>query len=331
MKIYLTFDYELYFGERTGSVENCIINPTRLLKEVADKHQIKLVQFVDVGFILALEKYKVQYPQLTADYDAITNQVRTLYNEGHDIRLHIHPHWEDCKYNGQKWEMDVSRYKLADFNKDEISDILHRYKSKLEELTEKGAQFTFRAGGWCIQPFEILRDEFIKHGVLVDSSVFQNGHYESTQYNYDFRNACLKSKWKFNADPCKEEEGPFTEIPIGTIFNSPLFYWRLFLLGRLNPYKHKPLGDGVPVSAPGQRFKLLTRWTHNTISVDGYNAALLSRGLRQYQRLKKEELVVIGHPKALTRFGLEALDRFIERKKAKHQFTTFREQRSQLI
>lgn len=331
MKIYLTFDYELYFGERTGSVENCIIHPTQLLKEVADKHQIKLVQFVDVGFIIALEKYKSQYPSLESDYEAITNQVKTLYKEGHDIQLHIHPHWEDCKYNGQKWEMDVRRYKLADFNKEEISDILHRYKGKLEELTEKGAQFTFRAGGWCIQPFEILREEFIKHGVLVDSSVFQNGHYESAQYNYDFRNACMKSKWKFNADPCKEEEGPFTEIPIGTIFNSPLFYWRLFLLGRMNPHMHKPLGDGVPVAAPGQRFKLLTRWTHNTISVDGYNAAILHRGLRQYKRLKKEELVIIGHPKALTRFGLKALDKFIEANKVKHQFTTFREQRSQLI
>lgn len=331
MKIYLTFDYELYFGERTGSVENCIINPTNLLKEVADKHHIKLVKFVDVGFILRLEKYKNQYPQLDGDYSAITTQIKTLYKEGHDIQLHIHPHWEDCHYNGQKWEMNVSRYKLSDFNSSEISDILYRYKSKLEELTEKGAQFTFRAGGWCIQPFEILKEEFLKHGVLVDSSIFQNGHYESAQYNYDFRNACTKSKWTFNTNPCNEEEGSFTEIPIGSIFNSPLFYWRLFLLGRINPYMHKPLGDGIPVSAPGQRLKLLTRWTHNTISVDGYNATLLQRGLRQYQKLKKEELVVIGHPKSLTRFGLNALDKFIEKNKSKHQFTTFREQRSELI
>ena len=60
MNIYLTFDYELYFGERTGTARNCIFHPTQLLKEVADKHNIKLVQFVDIGYIIKLEEYKTR-------------------------------------------------------------------------------------------------------------------------------------------------------------------------------------------------------------------------------------------------------------------------------
>ena len=134
------------------------------------------------------------------------------------------------------------------------------------------------------------------------------------------------SSWNFDNDPCKPKEGPFKEIPIGSIKNSPLFYWKLFLLGRINPYEHKPLGDGVPIAAPGMRKKLLTQFTQNTVSVDGYNAALLSKALRQHKG--KNELVIIGHPKSLTRFGLKALDRFISENKNKHQFTTFQIERN---
>jgi hypothetical protein len=326
MNIYLTFDYELYFGERTGTAKHCILNPTQLLKEVADKHQIKLVQFVDVGYIIKLEEYKSKYPELEEDYQLITNQVKLLYLEGHDIQLHIHPHWEDSFYRDGKWHIIAKRYKLSDFDDENIERIVATYKQKLESLTAPDSIFAFRAGGWCIQPFEKFKSAFIKNNISVDSSVFRNGKYSSEQYSYDFTNVPDLSSWNFDNDPCKPKEGPFKEIPIGSIKNSPLFYWKLFLLGRINPYEHKPLGDGVPIAAPGMRKKLLTQFTLNTVSVDGYNAALLNKALRQHKG--KNELVIIGHPKSLTRFGLKALDRFISENKNKHQFTTFQKERN---
>lgn len=329
MNIYLTFDYELYFGERTGTARNCILYPTQLLKEVANKHNIKLVQFVDVGYIIKLEEYKTSYPELEEDYQLITNQIKQLFQEGHDIQLHIHPHWEDSYYHNGKWHIIADRYKLADFDDQNIERIVTTYKQKLESLTASNSIFAFRAGGWCIQPFEKFKSAFLKSKITVDSSVFRNGKYNSEHYSYDFTNAPDLSSWNFNNDPCKPEEGPFKEIPIGSIKNSPLFYWKLFLLGRINPYEHKPLGDGIPITSPGMRKKLLTQFTQNTVSVDGYNAALLNKALKQYKN--KSELVIIGHPKSLTRFGLKALDRFIETNKSKHQFTTFQnERRTQL-
>ncbi|MFN5347485.1 MAG: hypothetical protein ACK44N_08855 [Bacteroidota bacterium] len=326
MNIYLTFDYELYFGERTGTAKHCILNPTQLLKEVADKHQIKLVQFVDVGYIIKLEEYKSKYLELEEDYQLVTNQVKQLYLEGHDIQLHIHPHWEDSFYRDGKWHIIAKRYKLSDFDADNIERIVATYKQKLESLTAPDSIFAFRAGGWCIQPFEKFKSAFLKNNITVDSSVFRNGKYSSEQYSYDFTNAPNLSSWNFDNDPCKPKEGPFKEIPIGSIKNSPLFYWKLFLLGRINPYEHKPLGDGVPIAAPGMRKKLLTQFTQNTVSIDGYNAALLSKALRQHKG--KNELVIIGHPKSLTRFGLKVLDRFISENKNKYQFTTFQKERN---
>ncbi len=319
MRIFLTFDYELYFGERTGSVEKCITGPTEMLTRMADRHDVKLCHFIDVGFLIRLGEEMKKFTALQHDYTLICRQLESLVSGGHDLQLHIHPHWEDSYYDGSRWKCNVKRYKLSDFSDPEIRDIVIRYKERLAQFAPD--IIAFRAGGWCIQPFSRLKKPLIEAGIRIDSSVFANGHFESEQYQYDFRGAPLAGRWTFGEDPvCEDPEGVFTEIPISSIHNSPLFYWRLFLLGRLNPYQHKPLGDGVPIPAPGQRFRLLTRWTHNTVSVDGYNASLLNRALRQHMRAGKTDMVVIGHPKALTRYGLHQLEQFVHSQKSKHQF-----------
>lgn len=322
MRIYITFDYELYFGERSGSVEKCITGPTELLTDMAERQGVKLCHFVDIGFLIRLEEEMKKYKSLQKDHLLLCTQLEKLNRSGHDLQLHIHPHWEDSFYDGNKWVCKVDRYKLADFSDEEAKNIFDRYKSRLQQFNNN--IIAFRAGGWCIQPYSKFKASFLQHGITIDSSIFANGYYESSQYSYDFRGAPLKSRWNFSDDPVKENaEGPFTEIAISSIHNSPLFYWRLFLLGRLNPYMHKPLGDGVPVAAPGQRFRMLSRWTHNTVSVDGYNASLLNRALRQHLQTKKEDMVIIGHPKALSRYGLKALEKFISHKKLKHEFSIF--------
>ncbi len=332
LDIFITLDYEIYFGANHGTVEKCIIYPTEELTRVADKHHIKLVQFVDIGFILKLDEYRKRFPVLDKDYKAIIDQLKKLNKSGHDIQLHIHPHWEDSFYDGGKWIINVERYKLTDFSSHEINEIVSRYKKALEQITGKNI-FAYRAGGWCLQPFDKLKDALYQNGIRVDSSVFVNGCYDSEQYKYDFRYAPLKSSWKFTDNPVKENEnGIFTEVAISSIYNSPLFYWRLFLLGRLNPHFHKPLGNGEPIPAPGQRFKLLTHHTHNTVSIDGYNASLLNRALRQRIRMNKgNEMVIIGHPKSLTRYGIKTLDAFIAKQKSKHNFTTFAQQQHRFL
>ena len=332
MQIFLTFDYELYFGKDTGTVERCITGPTDLLTRVAEKHHIRLCHFVDIGFILKLEEESRRHPSLNADLDLIRRQLEQLNRNGHDLQLHIHPHWEDSCYKGGRWECVTNRYRLHDFSREEISVIVTKYKEGLERFTGPGKVFAYRAGGWCVQPFDSIGPALQQNGITLDSSVFPGGRYRSELYDYDFRNAPEQSCWKFSNDPLRPDpQGIFTELPIASIRNSPLFYWRLFLLGRIDPHRHKPLGDGVPVPAPRQRRKLLTRPTTNTVSVDGYNAHLLTKALRLYEKKNKDHLVVIGHPKALTRYGLDRLDRFIGENRSRHQFTTFAEQRAVFV
>lgn len=332
MQILLTFDYELYFGRNTGTVERCMTGPTDALTRIADDNGIRLCHFVDIGFILKLEEESKKNPGLSDDYDAIRRQLEQLAEKGHDLQLHIHPHWEDSRFHDGKWECDTRRYRLHDFSDAEIGDIVTKYKNGLERLTGKGKVFAYRAGGWCVQPFDRIGNALKENGILVDSSVFPGGHFRSELYDYDFRESPSMSSWRFSDDPLSPEPaGKFTELPIASIRNSPLFYWRLFLLGRLDPHRHKPLGDGVPVPAPGQRRRLLTRPTVNTVSVDGYNAHLLERALRLYKKKNMSHMVVIGHPKALTRYGIDMLECFIRDNKSRHQFTTFAEQRDRFV
>lgn len=326
MNIYITLDYEIYFGENHGTVEKCIIYPTSELIRIANKHHVFFSFFVDCGFILKLDEYRKKYPQLEKEYKKITEQVKLLSDSGHDIQLHIHPHWEDSYYNGEKWIIDIKRYKLIDFSEKEIADIVYRYKKALFEITGKMV-FAFRAGGWCLQPFTKLKKAFIENQISLDSSVFRNGSFSSEHYSYDFRNAPDKDLYHFDDEPTIEKpSGYFTELPISGIRNSPLFFWRLFFLGRKNPKLHKPLGDGRAMPAPGYRKNLLTKFTNNPASIDGYNAHLLGRVLNTLIKKKKEHMVVIGHPKALSPYSIKKLEEFIEKNKEHHNFTTYSKQ-----
>jgi hypothetical protein len=75
--------------------------------------------------------------------------------------------------------------------------------------------------------------------------------------------------------------------------------------------------------APGQRKKMLTQYTDCTVCIDGYNAHLLERAVRKLKKKKFDNMVVIGHPKALSRYSIQKLEEFVEKNKMKHNFTTY--------
>jgi hypothetical protein len=68
---------------------------------------------------------------------------------------------------------------------------------------------------------------------------------------------------------------------------------------------------------------LLTRFTPQCVSIDGYNARRLQHALRRHERKNHEVLTVIGHPKALSRYSLRAFEAFAAGLRAPHRFVTF--------
>jgi len=323
MNIFLTYDYELFFGHPTGSAEKCILEPTNQLRAISKRTGVPMVFFIDVGYIKKLKKFAPHYASAKSDLNAVTQQIETLVEEGHDCQLHIHPHWEDCSYNEQGWQMITDRYKLVDFEEDEIIQIVLEYQKILESITKKPVN-SYRAGGWCLQPFSKIKKAFDKAGLKLDSTVFKGGHFTAGNYYYDFRNTPEKGKWKFSNDLTREDQnGKFWEYPIGNHYYKPLFFWRLFFLGRWNPKDHKPIGNGYPMASPGLRKKMLTQGMNLSACSDGYFVTKLSTILKKHEKKNFNELVIIGHPKANTNFALKKLETFIEKNKAKHNFTTF--------
>ncbi len=326
MNIFLTFDYELFFGEKTGSVEKCMIEPTEKLLRMARKYSIPMTFFVDVGYLIRLETESAKHSSLKSDLSKVKNQITEMIECGCDVQLHIHPHWERSYYNGEKWVIEVDGcYKLSDFDEDELVHIVSFYKDYLEEISRKKVH-TFRAGGWCIQPFDRLKDLFKEVGIKYDTSVFSGGYFESPHYYFDFRLAPKKSVYRFENDVCTEvESGFFTEFPISSLKYSPLFYWRLYILGRLFPKQHKMVGDGVFLSQPGRKKSVLTNFTWNHVSSDGYYVTKLDQSLAKLMNDSQSNMVIIGHPKSCTLFSFKRLDKFIRTNYINFSFLSFKD------
>ena len=329
MKIMLTLDYEVFFGQSTGSVHDCLIYPTQKIIEILDLYNAKACFFVDAGFLERLSQFKKDYPQLEADYQMVTEQIRQLIKRGHDIQLHIHPHWEDCCYEGGRWEMDTTRYRLHDFTKSDVERIISRYKNTLENVIENDVK-VYRAGGWCLLPFDHINSALMNNGILIDSTVFRNGEYSSASHSFDFSGAEDKTIWRFSDDPLTEDPtGKFTEVPISSFKASPLFFWGLAFAKKFGGNKHKSIGKGSAVKANKKELlKMLTNYTYSVVSMDGYKAKYLAKSLKNYRKkfTNDDYFVVIGHPKSATHYSLEQLEKFVKSAVTENKFTTYRQE-----
>ena len=313
MKTVLTLDYEVFFGRRTGTVARTLLEPTEALLKVADRHGAKMAFFVDAGFILRLREEMKSAPALRGEHDAVCRQVERLAHAGHEIQLHIHPHWEDSRWEEGGWRMDVSRYALHAFDPDAIRGIVSRYSGVLRELAGPRSAYAYRAGGWVIQPFHKLRDALRDTGVTIDSTVYAGGRSDGATQPYDFQGAPAKSRWRFDADPLVEDpNGAFLEVPIASRRLTPAFFWRFAAVKKLGGARHRAFGDGAAIAMEsGDLVRKLLTPTTSVVSMDGYKSSFLERAADDYRRRGLEDFVVIGHPKALTPFSLERLDAFL--------------------
>lgn len=331
MNIYITLDYELFFGDSSGDIHSCLLEPTNQLLKICNDYNVKLCFFVDVGYLLALKRCGKQHQKLLNNYELIVAQLRDLSSNNHDIQLHIHPHWEDSFYDGHRWVFDFSRYRLVDFEQTEISRIVKEYKEELENIAKRPV-FVHRAGGWCLQPFEKLANSLYQNGIFVDSTVFLNGYNHSSTHFFDFRNSPDDiTIWKFEKDPlCKSVSGSFVELPIASLRVSPVFFWLMAwnkLFGDKN--LHGTWGKGRPIkNSKKQLFRLLTRVTNSVVSIDGFKASYLDKAFVLYLKkfkdnIQNEHFVIIGHPKSISNYSLLKLESFIKLRKDQHRFTTY--------
>jgi peptidoglycan/xylan/chitin deacetylase (PgdA/CDA1 family) len=332
MNIILSMDYEVFFGHRTGTVKHTLLEPSQALCDIAKRHRIPLVFFVDVGFLLRLQEEGHRFPTLMHDYDRIMRQLEQFVIHGHEIQLHVHTHWEDSHWNGESWNIDTRRYRLHDFGALEINEIIQRYTDALRSVTGNNGVFAFRAGGWVIQPFAWIREALLNTGICIDSTVFPGGRSEWKTHDFDFSDAPSASHWFFDNDPLLPcPEGEFLEVPIASYPLSPVFYWRFAITKKLGGPMHRVFSDGIAVSMTrNDLLEKLTCKTTSMASIDGYKASYLMDAISKYEREGKTDFVVMGHPKAITRYSIQQLEHFIASRKAS-EFVGYEAYRDLLI
>jgi hypothetical protein len=298
-KIYITLDYELFFGRSTGSVQKSLIEPTARLIEVGKRYGVAFTFFIDAGMLHAMGRYAHE-PLVAAEYALVKRQLVQMKEEGHSLQLHVHPHWEDMRFSNGIWSANTARYRLDQFSDEDISRIVGEYREALESAAGIKVH-AFRAGGWCIQPFEQLRKALKENSIRLDSTLYRDGYMNTTTHKYDFRGMPSLPNWRFDEDPMRpDEDGHFTEIPISTTQYSRWFYLTMVFHRLTKNPNYKFLGDGMAIG--GGRWNVLQLVLNGgvgVVSLDGFRVRRLNTSLAEYEaRHRNGNFVAIGHPKA---------------------------------
>jgi hypothetical protein len=301
--VIISFDYELFFGDEPGTVQKSLLEPTAMLMEAMEYAGAKATFFVDYLML----KYMLAENEVTkSEANLIIEQLKEMVSRGHRIELHLHPHWVDAKYINGKWDFsDFSHYCLNSFSQEEITRLFVEGTNFLEAIAQEVEPdykiIAFRAGGWAILPFELMKDGFEKAGIKVDSSVMQGSVIYANDMMIDFSQAPTECVYTFEDEVLKKKpNGSFIEAQISSFcFNIPTSLLAIHYVKK-HPERFKCLTDGShkrrnakPVPQPR-----LNKWQYmhrrQVFGLGGLPSFLLNYEIR---RSDASYLVIISHPK----------------------------------
>jgi hypothetical protein len=313
----LSQDYELFF-QRSGTIEKCLFEPSDALLRSARNHGYKITFYVDAGMLFRMQVCARSHRRLSVDFDRICRHLSEIVDAGHDIGLHVHPHWEDARLTDGGWDFNNTRYQLREFSGDEAADIVARYIKVLGEASGM-TPTSYRAGGFCVEPFDIISSRLLNAGIDVDSSVVPGAYLKDADKGFDFRRIAASDWWYFEESPAvPRQDGRFLELPVTSQELPFWYYWgRLFarLGGNAEPCA---FGDGAAKRIGKvevlKRLAGLSRVAE--MSVDHPKANQLERLAGQLPA--RRICHIMGHPKNLSNKALILLEQMLRSRGVKH-------------
>ena len=315
-KVLFTFDYELFLGSNSGSFENCISIPLDKILKLFSKNNLQIVFFLDVLYY-ETAKNQIHYKE---EFHKLQTQLIQLLQQGHIIFPHIHSHWLDAEYqlNTKTWNLsNTTKYRFQSINENLKKEIFDLSINTIKELQEMSNVFypihSFRAGGWCIQPFEDFKPYFKKYGIKYDLSVIPGHHYVGEIQQYDFSNIKETNLYKFENDPNEINlKGSFTEIPITTYSWNLKFFTKLnkintVLRDKTNLKHFKYFGDGKIANHSGEKF---TPKEIGNLSIENLNWITFFKYL--VTTYKSDFVHFISHSKTITPHNLVFLKLYLK-------------------
>lgn len=331
----LTFDYELFLGKRSGTIQNCIIRPTNRLLEIFSKHKItKVIFFVDCTYLQKLSQSTE--PECIRDFSIVSEQLIDVIRKGHYVFPHIHPHWKDGVYDTslKQWKLEKTDFYRFHSVPDDEKDFLFEYSIHfIKELQQKAGVVydidSYRAGGWCLQPFTDFKPYFEKYGIKNDFSVLRGFNLSGKNIHYDFTRIPVKNVYKFT-DKVDEKvpNGQFTELVISVLSISNIRrFLNKFLYKYLSIVKDRSYGDGF--SATDGEGSII-RSIQDMREQNHYKSEMASVELLtiltfpEYENYieRNDYMHLISHPKMVNEHNLHNFDAFLQRALNKYDVNT---------
>ena len=328
----LTFDFELFLGSKSGSVENCLIKPTRELMKIVNNYKLSMIFFVDTLYLSRLKDVAKNSITAKNDYLKIISLLQDLIDSGSYIFHHIHPHWLDAIYLEDINQWDVSnknKFALNNLTKDEVVNVFDISNEIIHEIYKNRSlpkYFGYRAGGLYAQPFSNYKDQMKKHSILLEFSVLKNAKSKGEEGRYEFDYSTFPSENIYNFSQevnLKDENGEFIEFTMDNCQLSGFNKIVNSIYYRLNHKKEswKRWGDG---SSSGNVVKS-SKTVSKLKGEESFSIELLNnfKANVYFDYLKNENFLhVISHPKFFSNANLIALDKFLVKATSKYTIQT---------
>ena len=327
-QLLITFDYELFLGERSGKVDNCLINPTNKIVKILDKHKLKAIFFVDSVYLYRLSL--IDNANAKADFEKIKSQLQKLLKNGHYIFPHIHPHWLDALYleDINAWDLsNLEKYRFASLNQKERDLVFNSsftiLNSIIAEVDESYKLDAYRAGGWSIQPFSDFKPYFKAYKIENDFSVLKGATAYTNAQQFDYSDCPNENIYQFEDDVrIATSSGSFKEFTISTHviprLTSFLNKFVLKYLWKINDRGGKG-GSGIGV----RPLQLAVSSIINLEEMVSIELLTITKLKAYNQFLKTRDYMhFISHPKMLKNHNIEVFDLFLRMNTTKYIFET---------
>jgi hypothetical protein len=341
LQLVLSFDHELSLGGAESYRHN-LFDPTDELMALAQGLGVPIALFTDVCCAIRYRDWDRE-----GFFDPYCEQIGRALVNGHDVQLHIHPHWMDSNFVNGEYRPSTS-FALGDFAAgsppNDISGIVGRSYDFLSELClGRDANYlcvAYRAGGNNLAPYtETILQNLYDKGVRIDSSIVKGFRFRSGISTVDFSGMPRAANWTIPlSGPLNAEaasgiyEVPIAGRPRTPLNNAPFLINRVIHAGRA----HDPRGRSIHAANTPLPQKLARLFPRSAWPLGFDDAAQsvedIARTLRAHVEAHQEDEIIVcaavSHPKCMGNYERSLMRGFVERARSEYgsalEFTTYR-------
>jgi len=319
--IIITLDYEI-FGNGKGDIKNHVLHPANKIFDITTKYNVPISIMFEIYQYIAYKKYDdvIENDLGYSPAKKIKNQIKTAYDKGNDVQLHIHPQFTEMIYRHKRFVLKNPKLSVHDLDEENVYELIKTGKEKLEFLINnpdyKCIALRLSNMGWIEAPKNTLKP-MEKLGLKIHS------------LSDEYKEENSQGFWKLF-------DSQVYEIPIHTMEKK---YYQLInargIFTLFYNWIHSPRfgyhetskNESKKISSKNKHYRL--KWDYSKLS---YKEMInyLEQAISKYNYKKYEiPLVMIGHTKDF--FNDKNLEKFLEITTKEYvnkgiaRFTTFKE------